>query len=160
MQTEPVRIRNIHALAFDAARMFRITVGDLMGTRRNQHFSLARQVVFYVARKELGVSLPVIADRFGRDHTTILHGIRKVEKLIREDKELARNVEVLTRLFNDPASVVAPSKAEEADPIRRPRPKRPRTEDELFEMADEAHEYMMRTGSMSLLRAITESLAA
>lgn len=158
MQTK--RIRNIHALASDAARMFRITVEDLMGTRRVQHFSLARQVVFYVARKELGVSLPVIAERFGRDHTTILHGIRKIEKLIRQDKELARNVEVLTRMFNDPAPVAALAKGEEPDPIRKPRPKRPRTEDEWFEMADEAHEYMMRTGSRSLLRAINESLAA
>jgi chromosomal replication initiator protein len=52
----------------------------------------------YLARKLTGASLPDIARRFGnRDHTTVLHAVRKLEKLSREDRTLNSMLETLEK---------------------------------------------------------------
>lgn len=66
--------RTIHEIA----RKYQIAVSDITGTRRFQYIVRARQEVFYRLRAEAGFSLPHIGYIVGgKDHTTILHGIRK-----------------------------------------------------------------------------------
>jgi hypothetical protein len=62
---------------------FRTTVDALLSERRTQSLSRPRQIAMFVARKVTGRSLPFIGLRMGgRDHTTILHGMRAVQSLI------------------------------------------------------------------------------
>jgi chromosomal replication initiator protein len=64
--------------------------------RRDKPLARARQVAMYLARELTPRSMPEIGRRFGnRDHTTVLHGIRSVEKRMIEDAELRADVELL-----------------------------------------------------------------
>ena len=67
------------------ARKFGLTVADLESECREKHLAYARHVAMYLCRKYSKRSLPIIGREFGdRDHTTVLHGIRRIKKLIAE----------------------------------------------------------------------------
>lgn len=75
---------------------FKISLLDLLSSRRTRDIVRPRQVGYYLAKKITGRSLPDLAARFGgRDHTTALSGIRKVEQLIEADPKFAAQVESL-----------------------------------------------------------------
>ena len=58
-----------------------------------------RQIGMYLAKKMTSRSLPEIGRRFGgRDHSTVLHAVRKIEELVKTDDKLAREVALLIRL--------------------------------------------------------------
>ena len=57
----------------------------------------ARQIAMYLAKQLTSRSLPEIGRKFDRDHTTVMHAVRKVEELILEDASLAENVDALRR---------------------------------------------------------------
>jgi chromosomal replication initiator protein len=59
-----------------------------------------RQIGMYLAKKLTSRSLPEIGRRFGnRDHSTVLHAVRKIEELMQGDEKLAREVSLLSRLI-------------------------------------------------------------
>lgn len=63
-------------------RLFAIQSDELKGSSRKQNIALARQLSFWLYKNELKLSYPHIGKLFGgRDHTTIMHGCRKIEKL-------------------------------------------------------------------------------
>ncbi len=77
---------------------FTIRLSDLLGPRRMRTYARPRQIAMYLAKQLTSRSLPEIGRSFGgRDHTTVMHGIRKIEELIETDEELANNVELLKR---------------------------------------------------------------
>jgi chromosomal replication initiator protein len=74
-------------------RYYQVTAEELKGRRRNQDIVRPRQVAMYLARNETQASLPEIGDALGgRDHTTALYGIQKIEGLLDEDNILRRQV--------------------------------------------------------------------
>jgi chromosomal replication initiator protein len=74
-------------------RYYHVTTEELKGRRRNQDIVRPRQVAMYLARNETQASLPEIGDALGgRDHTTALYGIQKIEGLLQEDNTLRRQV--------------------------------------------------------------------
>jgi chromosomal replication initiator protein len=81
---------------------FGVQRGDLLSSRRNRSIVRPRQIGMYLAKTLTARSLPEIGRRFGgRDHTTVLHAIRKVEELLREDPSLGDEVETLKRMLRD-----------------------------------------------------------
>ena len=71
---------------------------DLISERRNRSIARPRQAAMWLAKSLTTRSLPDIGRRFGgRDHTTVLHAVRRIEELRQEDAQLARDLEVLTR---------------------------------------------------------------
>lgn len=69
---------------------------DMRSARRAREVARPRQVAMYLARRMTARSLPEIGRRFGnRDHSTILHGIRQIERLRKEDPDLNRDVTLL-----------------------------------------------------------------
>jgi chromosomal replication initiator protein len=63
---------------------------------------LPRQVAMYLAKTLTLRSLPEIGRRFGgRDHTTVLHAVRKIESLVGNDNVLAEEIELLKRLLQE-----------------------------------------------------------
>jgi hypothetical protein len=76
-----------------ACRYFEVKRNDLLSPRRCQRIAYPRQVAFYLAKTLTRKSRPDIGRRFGgRDHTTILHGYRKIEGLIKSDWLVAYDV--------------------------------------------------------------------
>ncbi|WP_068299237.1 chromosomal replication initiator protein DnaA [Pararhodobacter sp. CCB-MM2] len=82
------------------AEHYNIRLSDMIGPKRLRTIARPRQIAMYLAKHMTTRSLPEIGRRFGgRDHTTILHGVRKVEELRGSDSQLAEDLELLKRLL-------------------------------------------------------------
>lgn len=81
----------------ETAGYFGLTRQDLVSKSRSRPLTNARHVAMYLMRECTGLSLIKIGEAFERDHTTAMHGISKVEKLMRERGGLYRQVQDLTR---------------------------------------------------------------
>ncbi|MEM6891714.1 MAG: chromosomal replication initiator protein DnaA [Pseudomonadota bacterium] len=77
---------------------YNIRLSDLIGPKRVRTFARPRQVAMYLSKQMTTRSLPEIGRRFGgRDHTTIMHGVRKIEELMQQDSQIADDLEMLRR---------------------------------------------------------------
>ena len=73
---------------------------DLMSQNRQRAIARPRQMAMYLCKRLTQRSLPEIGRKFGgRDHTTILYGVRKIEELIRTDTQVAEDAELLRRML-------------------------------------------------------------
>ena len=80
------------------ATHFNIKVADMHSARRSRSVARPRQVAMYLAKQLTPRSLPEIGRMFGgRDHTTVIHAVRKVEELIAADPAIAEDVDLLRR---------------------------------------------------------------
>jgi chromosomal replication initiator protein len=80
------------------AEHYSLKQADLISERRARAVARPRQVAMWLAKQITTRSLPDIGRRFGgRDHTTVLHAVRRIEALKQDDPVLARDVEVLLR---------------------------------------------------------------
>ncbi len=77
---------------------FNIRISDLIGPKRVRMFARPRQMAMYLCKQLTTRSLPEIGRRFGgRDHTTVLHGVRRIEDLRTKDSRIAEDLELLRR---------------------------------------------------------------
>jgi len=77
---------------------FGLKQADLLSERRTRSVARPRQVAMWLCKQHTTRSYPDIGRRFGgRDHTTVLHAVKKVEELLTSDDQIARDVEALTR---------------------------------------------------------------
>lgn len=82
------------------AEHYNIRLADMMGPKRARNVARPRQIAMYLSKQLTSRSLPEIGRRFGgRDHTTIMHGVRKIEELVTEDHGIAEDVAMLKRLL-------------------------------------------------------------
>jgi chromosomal replication initiator protein len=80
---------------------FNIKIGDLKAKRRTQNIALPRQVAMYLCRKHTETSFPTIGDKFGgRDHSTVIHASKTIERKIKEDPHMLTTIEKLERTMN------------------------------------------------------------
>ena len=82
------------------AEHYNIRLSDLIGPKRLRTIARPRQVAMYLAKQLTPRSLPEIGRRFGgRDHTTIMHGVRRIEELMATDSQLSDDLQLLRRLL-------------------------------------------------------------
>jgi chromosomal replication initiator protein len=90
-----VTVKDIQARVAD---YYGIRLIEMVSDRRARCFARPRQVAMYLARNHTKRSLPELGMRFGdRDHTTVIHAIKTIERLIREDPDMAQDIELLER---------------------------------------------------------------
>lgn len=79
---------------------YSIRVSDMHSPRRTQTVARPRQVAMYLSKMLTSRSLPEIGRKFGgRDHTTILHAVKKIEDLMAKEKRMCEDIELLTRML-------------------------------------------------------------
>lgn len=84
------------------AKHYRVKISELLGKKRTRNIARPRQVAMSLTKDLTNLSLPAIGDAFGgRDHTTVMHGIKAVAKLRQEDPELAQDYEKLLILIQN-----------------------------------------------------------
>ncbi|MBT5434812.1 MAG: chromosomal replication initiator protein DnaA, partial [Rhodospirillaceae bacterium] len=82
------------------AEHFNIRMADMVSARKQRAIARPRQIAMYLAKRLTSRSLPEIGRKFGgRDHTTVMHGVRKVEELMAGDPAFAEDVELLERML-------------------------------------------------------------
>ena len=98
---EPKRVR-IEDIQRVVARHYCVTRQELVSNRRTRVIVKPRQIAMFLAKTMTPRSFPEIGRRFGgRDHTTVLHAVRKIEDLLDKDQKLSQEVELLKRLINE-----------------------------------------------------------
>lgn len=84
------------------SRHYKVPRNELLSARRSRDVVRPRQIAMYLAKALTARSLPEIGRRFGgRDHTTVLHSVRKVEQMIKDDIELGQEIELLKRMLEE-----------------------------------------------------------
>jgi chromosomal replication initiator protein len=82
------------------AEHYNVRLSDMIGPKRTRTIARPRQVAMYLAKQLTSRSLPEIGRRFGgRDHTTIMHGVKKIEELKSTDSQLSDDLQLLRRLL-------------------------------------------------------------
>jgi chromosomal replication initiator protein len=80
---------------------YNLKLGDLKAKRRTKNIAVPRQVAMYLCRKYTETSFPAIGDKFGgRDHSTVIHASKTIEKRIKEDPFMQNTIERLERNLN------------------------------------------------------------
>lgn len=86
-------VRNI---MLACCEFYQVSKEDMLSPRRNKQVVYARQVAMYLCRKLTMRSMPEIGMKLGgRDHTTVMHGVAKIEKLLQTDAETQRDIDFL-----------------------------------------------------------------
>jgi chromosomal replication initiator protein len=94
-----VKIEDIQKLV---ASHYSVSRADLLSSRRTAAVVMPRQIAMYLAKALTLRSLPEIGRRFGgRDHTTVLHAVRKIDGLCGKDTALREEVDLLKRMLLD-----------------------------------------------------------
>ena len=79
------------------AQYFGLEVDEIMSTDRSRTVVNSRQVAMYLCRELTELSLPKVGEAFGgRDHTTVMHAVKKIEKTINEDSQTYQSITEIT----------------------------------------------------------------
>jgi chromosomal replication initiator protein len=93
IQKTSLSVENIQKIVSD---FYKIKVAEMYSKRRPASIALPRQIAMYLAKELTQKSLPEIGDLFGgRDHTTVLHAIRKIQNLRQQNADLNREIHIL-----------------------------------------------------------------
>ena len=82
------------------AEHFNVKMSDMHSARRSRIIARPRQIAMFLAKNLTTRSLPEIGRKFGgRDHTTVIHAIKKIKELVKNDSSLSEDIEILTRFL-------------------------------------------------------------
>ena len=95
------RVTSLKKIAESVAEFYNISLADLIKQSRKKEYVKPRQIAMFLIRKELDNSFPSIGDFFGgRDHTTVMHAVDKVSRMISEKESFKQEVDlILDKLF-------------------------------------------------------------
>lgn len=89
---------DVHRIQKIVSEYFQISVEDIRSKKRSSNISFPRQIAMYLCRDLTNESFPKIGIEFGgKDHSTVMHSVEKIEKEIRENKDLANIIEKLKK---------------------------------------------------------------
>jgi len=92
------RFVTIEGIQKEVANFFGMRVQDLKSERKQKNIAVPRQITMYLARRYTGASYPEIGEKFGgKDHSTVIHAVKKIEKLLGNDLAMTKNVDSLSR---------------------------------------------------------------
>ncbi len=89
---EPIKIEKIIS---EVARTYNVSESDILSNRRTASLALARQVAMYIARETTSLSYKAIGESFGKDHTTVLYNVNRIEEFLKDkpyEKELVDDI--------------------------------------------------------------------
>ncbi len=89
---EPIQIDNI---IVEVAHTYNVSEADILSNRRTASLALARQVAMYIARETTDLSYKAIGESFGKDHTTVLYNVNRIEEFLKDkpyQKELVEDI--------------------------------------------------------------------
>ncbi len=94
-QTKTVTIESIQKIV---AEHFKVRVTDLKSKKRQRIFSVPRQIAMFLSRSRTQSSFPEIGSEFGgKDHTTVMHAVKKIEKMRSKDLDVRTQIESIER---------------------------------------------------------------
>ena len=90
---DKVKLINIENIQKIVASFFQISLQEMLSPRRSRSLARPRQIAMYLSKKHTTKSLPDIGRKFSnRDHTTVIHAVRKIDQLIQRDETVKNNI--------------------------------------------------------------------
>ena len=92
---------NVESIQNIVAVYFNLNIQEMLSPRRSRSLARPRQIAMYLAKKYTTNSLPDIGRKFSnRDHTTVIHAVKKIEELVKNDNEIKHSItEIKKRLL-------------------------------------------------------------
>jgi chromosomal replication initiator protein len=82
------------------AQHYNLRMSELLSPRRSRSIARPRQIAMYLCKTLTSKSMPEIGRRFDkRDHTTVIHAVKQIEKLKTTDSQMAEDLELLRRML-------------------------------------------------------------
>ncbi len=92
------QVMSIESIQKEVANFFGIKLQELKSEKKVKNVALPRQVAMYLARRYTGASFPEIGEKFGgKDHSTVIHAVKKIESMMGEDQTLKEMVNAVSR---------------------------------------------------------------
>ena len=89
---------SIEVIQKEVAVFYGLKIQDLKSRKRQKNIALPRQISMYLARRYTGASYPEIGEKFGgKDHSTVIHAVKKIEGLLSKDQSLSTTIASLSR---------------------------------------------------------------
>ncbi len=87
------RLINVESIQNVVANYFNLNLREMLSARRSRSLARPRQIAMYLAKQHTTNSLPDIGRKFSnRDHTTVIHAVKKIDELIKKDNEIKQNI--------------------------------------------------------------------
>ena len=84
---------NIESIQNIVAVYFNLNINEMLSPRRSRSLARPRQIAMYLAKQHTTNSLPDIGRKFSnRDHTTVIHAVKKIDELMKKDNDIRQNV--------------------------------------------------------------------
>ena len=100
-QPEPIKIEKIIS---EVSRTYDVSENDILSKRKTADLVQARQIAMYIARETTELSYKAIGDSFGKDHSTVVYNVTKIENFLKDkpsQKELVDDIIKNLRSSND-----------------------------------------------------------
>ena len=98
--SKPLRKTSADQICSIVCEFYMIEVADVKGPRRQKELVKPRQIIMYLLKHEMGLTFPAIGRQLGgRDHTTAMHSVQKVEKDMKKSPELLEELQRIKELF-------------------------------------------------------------
>jgi chromosomal replication initiator protein len=100
-QIEKNRFLSIAQVQDTVSRYFKVSVAELKSSKKSKNLTYPRQIAMYLCRKVLKCSFPDIGSKFGgKDHSTVIHAVRKIETSLKTDEKLQKEIEQIEKDLN------------------------------------------------------------
>lgn len=97
-ESPPARAPRFEEILEGVSRYYSVPLQDILGQSRVRGVLIPRQVAMYIGRKRLRMSLVKVGELFsGRDHSTVLHSVRKIEREVQHDPQLLREINAIEK---------------------------------------------------------------
>ena len=91
---------NVESIQNLVASHFKLNIKEMLSSRRSRSLARPRQIAMYLAKQHTTNSLPDIGRKFSnRDHTTVIHAVKKIDELIKKDNEIRQSVIEIKKKF-------------------------------------------------------------
>ena len=91
---------NVESIQNIVAIHYNLNIQEMLSSRRSRSLARPRQIAMYLAKQHTTNSLPEIGRKFSnRDHTTVIHAVKKIEELIKKDNEIKQNITEIKKKF-------------------------------------------------------------
>jgi chromosomal replication initiator protein len=95
---EEDKVITIEHIQRKASEFFGVKLGDMRAKNRTKAVAFPRQIAMYLARQLTHASLAEVGRAFGgKDHTTVLHAVEKIQTLLQDDPKFRKSLDVLTQ---------------------------------------------------------------
>ena len=98
--SEVIKHQRERLLLQKTADYYEISYNDIVGIKRSREIVVPRQIAMFIMREELGMSFPRIAKSLGgKDHTTIMHGVKKINTQVARDSVMSQDIQSIKKLL-------------------------------------------------------------